>query len=545
MNIAFLSSLDPLNIHSWSGTLYFIYKSLQRRHNLTWIGGSLCKEMFEYHMQINSVKKVPFEPEDYTKTFGIILSCELKKSCYDLIICRDYFFLANLVTNTPIIYIGDTTFWLFKDYLGLNDQKIIRRNDKIESQAIKRATYLVYPSEWAKESAIKHYGKDAERIEVIEFGANIEGISKKRTTKRPNICNLLFIGTNWLMKGGDTVLKIHRNLRELGINSHLTIVGSEPIEIINDENVKCYPHIDKCSIKGRQLFHKLFCNSDFLIAPTLYDCFGIVNCEAAAYGKPVLSINIGGVGQIIKDGENGFLFQPNSPVCDWVHKICFLLDNPQLYERMSKFARKEYEKRLNWESWAKSMENLFNKIIISTDVYISTYVINVKNKKERKEHILSEFRGRKEFDLHLVEELIDMNEKITHWNSIVDIIKKAKADEEQAIIICEDNHSFTKSYSPKLLVTEIQKAHQLGADILIGSGAYSGAIKKYFRLYQIDSFRHSKFYVIYSSLFDKILRYNFMEKDAIDVVLSTLALRKMVIYPFISKQKSLVYSDVT
>lgn len=135
--------------------------------------------------------------------------------------------------------------------------------------------------------------------------------------------------------------------------------------------------------------------------------------------------------------------------------------------------------------------------------------------------------------------------KITHWNSIVDIIKKAKADEEQAIIICEDNHSFTKSYSPKLLVTEIQKAHQLGADILIGSGAYSGAIKKYFRLYQIDSFRHSKFYVIYSSLFDKILRYNFKEKDAIDDVLSTLALRKMVIYPFISKQKSLVYSDVT
>ncbi len=44
MNIAFLSSLTPTDIHNWSGTLYYMYHHLEQSHRLTWIGGQQYEE---------------------------------------------------------------------------------------------------------------------------------------------------------------------------------------------------------------------------------------------------------------------------------------------------------------------------------------------------------------------------------------------------------------------------------------------------------------------------------------------------------------------
>ena len=38
MNIAFLSSLNPTDIHNWSGTLYYMYHHLEKNYRLTWTG---------------------------------------------------------------------------------------------------------------------------------------------------------------------------------------------------------------------------------------------------------------------------------------------------------------------------------------------------------------------------------------------------------------------------------------------------------------------------------------------------------------------------
>ena len=43
--------------------------------------------------------------------------------------------------------------------------------------------------------------------------------------------------------------------------------------------------------------------------------------------------------------------------------------------------------------------------------------------------------------------------------SIVKIIQMAKDVEEDVIIICEDDHYFTKQYSPRILITKIQQAY--------------------------------------------------------------------------------------
>lgn len=283
MNIAFLSSLNPTDIHSWSGTLYYMYQSLSKKHRLTWIGGKQYAEVREFH-NANYTSKVPFVIEKYASLFGKLLSDLFNYECYDLIICRDYAFLSYLVTDVPVIYLGDTTFRLFNQYQLITDAEFVALANELEKRSIQNATHLVYSSKWAKKSAINDYNAHPDKISVIEFGANLDDVPSSLQTSEYQICNLLFNGRSWKRKNGDKAIAIYQQLKESGIHCKLTIIGSQPSHTVENKDIMVYPHLDKSRTEDRQLLESILRESHFLIAPTLFDCFGIVYCEAAAYG---------------------------------------------------------------------------------------------------------------------------------------------------------------------------------------------------------------------------------------------------------------------
>lgn len=96
MKIAFLSSRDPTDIHNWSGTLYHMYTSLNKRHHVIWIGSETLAKVLAFHE--SNYKQEYFIPEKYAMLFGKLLSDLFKYEYYDLIVCRDYFFCAYIVT---------------------------------------------------------------------------------------------------------------------------------------------------------------------------------------------------------------------------------------------------------------------------------------------------------------------------------------------------------------------------------------------------------------------------------------------------------------
>ena len=101
---------------------------------------------------------------NYALLFGKLFSDLLKKECYDVIICRDYFFAAYLVSDIPLIYIGDTTFHLFNQYMNWQDKSLTKLAEQLESLAIQKVDKIIYCSEWAKKSAMQDYNADAEKI---------------------------------------------------------------------------------------------------------------------------------------------------------------------------------------------------------------------------------------------------------------------------------------------------------------------------------------------------------------------------------------------
>ena len=69
---------------------------------------------------------------------------------------------------------------------------------------------------------------------------------------------------------------------------------------------------DKVHFLGNQLrVENLFACADAFLLPSYYESFGLAALEAMACGVPVVAANVGGVGEVITDGETGYLIDPD------------------------------------------------------------------------------------------------------------------------------------------------------------------------------------------------------------------------------------------
>jgi glycosyltransferase involved in cell wall biosynthesis len=95
--------------------------------------------------------------------------------------------------------------------------------------------------------------------------------------------------------------------------------------------------------------------SDIFILPSIIDergdteGLGVVLLEANACKTPVIGSNVGGILDVIRDGENGFYVEPENPL-DLADKIIKMAADRKLREHMGENGRKFVEKHYNWEA---------------------------------------------------------------------------------------------------------------------------------------------------------------------------------------------------
>lgn len=183
---------------------------------------------------------------------------------------------------------------------------------------------------------------------------------------------------------------------------------------------------------------------------------------------------------------------------------------------------------------------------LPSDIAIPTYVINLKDRPERLKYVLSQFEGKAEFDIHVVEACRHDIGAVGLWKSIVKIIKEVIDGDDDVIIICEDDHTFTPDYSREEFIHHVIKAAEQVADVLSGGiGGFGNAYPIGTKRYWVDWLWCTQFIVIYRPFFRRILDEPFADTDTADGKISEMAGNKMVIYPFISIQHDFGYSDVT
>ena len=182
----------------------------------------------------------------------------------------------------------------------------------------------------------------------------------------------------------------------------------------------------------------------------------------------------------------------------------------------------------------------------TNNFFLPVYAINLKERTERRAHIEEQFRDKTEFELIWIDAVSHPIGGAGLWQSMVNAVKMAMERNDDIMIICEDDHEFTPTYSKEYLFSSVAAAYEQGAELLSGGiGGFGVAVPVAPHRYWVDWLWCIQFIVVYKPLFQKILDYDFKDTDTTDGVLSAIAKDKMVMYPFISIQRDFGYSDVT
>lgn len=105
-----------------------------------------------------------------------------------------------------------------------------------------------------------------------------------------------------------------------------------------------------------RVLSQAFASADLFVMPSTSETLGFVVLESMASGVPVVAARAGGLIDLIRDGETGFLVAPNDAE-EFAAKICQLQVDERLRKEMADNARMDTE---NW-SWTSSMETLRKK----------------------------------------------------------------------------------------------------------------------------------------------------------------------------------------
>jgi N-acetyl-alpha-D-glucosaminyl L-malate synthase BshA len=248
-------------------------------------------------------------------------------------------------------------------YSSWNFKKII---SKI---IIKNAGAVIALTENMKKEMTKIYNRD---ITVIPNGLEIQKFkksSKENIRRQMNITNddkiVLFVGRLNSIKGVEYLIESMEYIKQKDVKTKLIIVG-EGIERRRLELL-----VNKLFLTKNVLFAgripyedipKYLTLSDMIVLPSLEEGFPNILLEAMASGLPIVATNVGGIPEIIKNGENGFLVAPKNPGAI-AEKVLYLFENNELRRRIIE-NNKEEVKRYCGQDITEKLEEIYRTLVL-------------------------------------------------------------------------------------------------------------------------------------------------------------------------------------
>lgn len=120
----------------------------------------------------------------------------------------------------------------------------------------------------------------------------------------------------------------------------------------------------------------LYSHAAVFCCPSIYEPFGIINLEAMACGTPVVGSAVGGIPEVVVDGETGYLVDvklsdapphdpsdPDSFVAGLAHAIDRLALDPELARKMGAAGRQRVVEHFSWRSIAKQTFDLYKTLV--------------------------------------------------------------------------------------------------------------------------------------------------------------------------------------
>jgi glycosyltransferase involved in cell wall biosynthesis len=379
MKLVYATTFDARDVNNWSGTpTYMSNGFLEHGAQINYVGS--LKRRLPVGFKLKQFWKDLAAGQRESPRFNIVAAQYYSEQAAKLIAQLDVQAVIAPQIN-PVCYLEckpPTVIWtdaLYASLIGFypsfcnHSASSIAQGNKITAECLERAKLIIFSSEWAARSAFELYGTRKEKVKVVPFGANIDcahdlteihTILKQRSR---NVIKFLFIGKHWDRKGGDIVFNVVKELHAQGLAVELNFVGCQPPKYESvPEYIKCHGFISKRTPEGMEKLTRLLRESHFLFVPSRAEAYGIVFCEANAFGLPCLTSYVGGIPTVVKDNLNGMTFALDAPLTVYCNYISNLLQDFSRYEELVLSSFNEYQTRLNWGTATHSVKKLIEDL---------------------------------------------------------------------------------------------------------------------------------------------------------------------------------------
>ena len=259
----------------------------------------------------------------------------------------------------------------------------------IEKTALEMANAIIAVSNETRRDIERLFDVDLTRVHVIHNGIDLEQYRKVDSTaalKRhgidPTKPYLLFVGRIARQKG---IIHLVRAIQFMDKDFQIVLCAGAPdtpeIAVEMKEAVKSAAkrRSDIIWIEemvDREAVIELYSHAAVFCCPSIYEPFGIINLEAMACETAVVASAVGGIKEVVVDGETGFLvpleqmkespFEPTNPEkfsCDLAARINQLMKDRTVREKFGRAGRKRAEEKFSWSAIAQQTRELYESLI--------------------------------------------------------------------------------------------------------------------------------------------------------------------------------------
>jgi glycogen synthase len=258
----------------------------------------------------------------------------------------------------------------------------------IEKTALEMADAIIAVSSETKGDIERLFEVNPNRVRVIHNGIDLEEYRRvdstdafKRHGINPDKPYLLFVGRIARQKG---IVYLVQAIQFMDPGFQIVLCAGAPdtpeiaIEMqkaIEQAKAKRSDIIWIEEMVDRSAVIELYSHAGVFCCPSIYEPFGIINLEAMACGTAVVASAVGGIKEVVVNGETGFLvpleqmkespFEPIDPEKfsrDLAEKINQLMKDRQLREKFGKAGRKRVEEKFSWSVIAQKTKALYETL---------------------------------------------------------------------------------------------------------------------------------------------------------------------------------------
>ena len=258
----------------------------------------------------------------------------------------------------------------------------------IEKTALEMADTIIAVSRSTRDDILRLFNVEPTRVVVIPNGIDTEEYHPVHDPQAiaqfgidPNRPYVLFVGRMTRQKGLYYLLQAIPHLDPdlqvvLCAGDADTLAMQREIEDIVQELQRHRSGIVWIpKMVSRQTTIALDSHAAIFCCPSIYEPFGIINLEAMACGTPVVGSAVGGISEVVVDGETGLLVDPHlslEPPHDPASPAKFerglaeainrIANDPDLRRRMSQAGRERVERHYSWRSIAQQTYDLYRRL---------------------------------------------------------------------------------------------------------------------------------------------------------------------------------------